>query len=268
MITLLCTVRDCRRPLERRGRQFVCEKNHSFDIARSGYVNLLQPQDRRSRTPGDSATSLEARRRLHQDGITRPLIDATAAFVQTLQPQTLLDVGCGEGSYLSSFEAVTNADLHGTDISADAVDLAARLARRCFFVVANADRFLPYADASFELLTSITSRIHREEFARVLQPGGALLVALPAPTDLIELRAAILGEGVERDRTQRTIDDLQPSFVLHQRRSVSHRVDGTAEVIADLLASTYRGQRRSESARLVEPMRVTLAHDLLLFRRT
>lgn len=268
MITLLCTVRDCSRSLERRGGQFVCENNHSFDVARSGYVNLLQPQDRRSRTPGDSPTSIEARRRLHQNGITRPLIDATAALVKTVQPETLLDVGCGEGSYLASFEAVATADLHGTDISATAVDLAARLARRSFFVVANADRFLPYADASFDLLTSITSRINREEFARVIQPGGALLVALPAPTDLLELRAMILGEGVERDRTQRTIDELQPHFVLHERRPVSHTVDGTAEVIADLLASTYRGQRRSERARPVEPMRVTLAHDLLLFRRT
>jgi 23S rRNA (guanine745-N1)-methyltransferase len=54
---LLCAVRSCHLPLAREGRRFVCPKGHSFDIARSGYINLLQPQDRRSKDPGDSAAA-------------------------------------------------------------------------------------------------------------------------------------------------------------------------------------------------------------------
>src|SRR5450755_3800076 len=54
VVTLLCTVRGCRRPLSRESNRFVCERGHSFDVARSGYLNLLQPQDRRSANPGDS----------------------------------------------------------------------------------------------------------------------------------------------------------------------------------------------------------------------
>ena len=44
---LACSVRGCGRPLEKNDRALVCARGHSYDIARSGYVNLLQPQDRR-----------------------------------------------------------------------------------------------------------------------------------------------------------------------------------------------------------------------------
>ena len=45
-MTLLCPVRNCHLPLARDGRRLVCAGGHSFDVARSGYVNLLQPQDK------------------------------------------------------------------------------------------------------------------------------------------------------------------------------------------------------------------------------
>ena len=62
---LLCTVRTCHQPLVREERRVICARGHSFDVARSGYINLLQPQDRRSKQPGDTADAVAARRRLH-----------------------------------------------------------------------------------------------------------------------------------------------------------------------------------------------------------
>src|SRR6266581_4620206 len=60
---LLCPVRNCRMALAREKRRVLCPRGHSFDIARSGYINLLQPQDRRAKSPGDSAEVVAARRR-------------------------------------------------------------------------------------------------------------------------------------------------------------------------------------------------------------
>src|SRR6516225_6090110 len=96
---LLCTVRDCRLPLRRDGRCLRCEQGHSFDVAKSGYANLLQPQDKRSKQPGDSLRAVAARRRLHERGITQTLLKAIADMLSVDQP--LLDVGCGEGFYLT-----------------------------------------------------------------------------------------------------------------------------------------------------------------------
>ncbi len=99
---LLCTVRGCRQPLLREGldkaRRVVCSRGHSFDLARSGYINLLQPQDRRSKQPGDSSDAVAARRRLHDLGVTQSLLDAITAILQSGFPATQFRMaGCGEG---------------------------------------------------------------------------------------------------------------------------------------------------------------------------
>src|SRR5439155_20336777 len=61
---LLCPVRDFHLALVREERRLLCPRGHTFDIARSRYINLLQPQERRSRQPGDTAAAIAARRRL------------------------------------------------------------------------------------------------------------------------------------------------------------------------------------------------------------
>ena len=67
-----------------------------------------------------------------------------------------------------------------------------------FFLAANADRFVPYADRSFSVVMSITARMNAGEFRRVLREDGRLLVAIPAADDLIELRSPAGGEGRDR----------------------------------------------------------------------
>src|SRR5262249_16346551 len=74
-------VRDCHMALGRMERQLFRPRGHSFDVARSGYINLLQPQERRSKQPGDSAAAIAARRRLHDRGVTEPLLHAIAEAV-------------------------------------------------------------------------------------------------------------------------------------------------------------------------------------------
>jgi 23S rRNA (guanine745-N1)-methyltransferase len=250
MPTLLCTVRNCHLPLHRDGLRYVCDNTHSFDIARSGYINLLQPQDRRSRNPGDSAAAIEGRRRFLDRGFAEPLQRAIGDLVKQ---GPLLDAGCGDGYYLGS---ISIEDRCGIDISAEAIDLAARRYPDCQWVVANADRFVPYADRSFATVMSITGRMNRAEFRRVLVDDGRLLVAVSAPDDLVELR------GPSRDRVQHTIDSFAPDFELIERRRATTVADLDAEAVRDIRAATYRpGSSRAES-----PAHVTLSLDLLLFR--
>ncbi|HEY0157619.1 MAG TPA: methyltransferase domain-containing protein [Thermoanaerobaculia bacterium] len=265
---LLCTVRDCRMPLERQERRYVCANAHSFDVARSGYVNLLQPQDRRSKNPGDTPEAVAARRRFLERGHADALVEATVRALPMRAGQTLLDAGCGEGHHTDAFRRAYGVEACGVDISVPAIELAAKRYRECEWVVANADRFLPYADGSFDAVASITARLSVSEFARVLAPDGRLLIAIPGADDLVELREAVQGERVERDRVERTFELFAPRFTLERHERVSEIVRLDRESIEDVLTSTYRGLRRSEQERLqaVEAMDVTLARDLLLFR--
>lgn len=250
--------------MAREERRYVCANNHSFDVARSGYVNLLQPQDRRSRNPGDTADAVNARRRFYERG--DPLLDALVAEFPLRG--ALLDVGCGEGSHLEAFRRAYGVEAWGVDISVPAIELAARSYRECSFVVANADRFLPFADGSFDAVMSITARMNAVEMHRVLHPAGALLVVIPGAEDLVELREAVQGERVERDRIQRTVDDFAPLFALERAVTLKSMARLDRAAILEVMASSYRGLRTRERERIeqLDAADVTLAREALLFQ--
>ena len=239
----------------------LCPRGHAFDIARSGYINLLQPQERRSKIPGDSPEAVAARRRFLDRGYAEPLLSAIRSMVP--DADAILDAGCGDGYYLGSLGRGGS----GIDISTAAIDLAAKRYPECEWIVANADRFIPYADASFDLILSITGRMNAAEFRRV---GRAwLLVAIAAPDDLIELRGK-----PNRDRVQRTIDTFAKNFDLVKQVRTTTVADLRADDARDILLATYRrsGGRTLLSARerrdCLSSTRCTLSLDLLLFRVT
>ena len=253
---LLCPVRECHLALDRDGQRMVCLRGHSFDIARSGYINLLQPQDRRSKSPGDTVAAIAARRRLHDRGISQPLLRAIAEMLDASTADVALDAGCGEGFYLGSLAKESGCRACGVDISIAAIDLAARRYPECQWIVANADRFLPCQDHSFSIVLSITARRNAAEFRRVLRDDGSLLIALPAPNDLIELR------GAGHDRVAQTVQDFAGSFTLANQHRATTTADLDAAAISDLRLSIYRPMQ----TRPAEAMRVTFSLDLLLFR--
>jgi len=255
---LVCPVRDCHLALGREERRVVCPRGHSFDIARSGYINLLQPQERRSKQPGDSAAAVAARRRLHDRGVGQTLLQAIAEMLAARPNDVVLDAGCGEGFYLGNLAREISFDAHGVDISTAAIDAAARRYHGCEWIVANADRFLPYAGKSFSIVLSITGRMNPTEFRRVLRDDGSLLVALPAPDDLIELR------GAGRDRAARTVETFASGFTLVEQRRVTTSADLDVAAMHDVLLAIYRPL----GPRPVEAMRVTFSQDLLHFRAT
>ncbi len=253
---LLCPVRNCHKPLQLAGKQRICAAGHSFDIARSGYTNLLQPQERRSKQPGDTPEAVLARRRLHDRGFTAPLLDSIVQLLQAKPDDHVLDAGCGDGFYLGNLSTRTGCQAHGIDISIPAIDAAARRYPQCEWIVANADRFIPYADRSFSIVLSITARMNPAEFHRVLRSEGRLAIALPAPDDLVELR------GAGRDRVSRTVGMFEPYFELLCRERAFTKAELSPEAVHDVLLSIYRPG--------VAPLRpataVTFSFDLLLFQ--
>jgi len=233
-------------------------------VARSGYINLLQPQDRRSKRPGDTPAAVAARRRLHDLGVTEPLLAGIAELAQASPGDIVLDAGCGDGFYLGSLVRQSGCAGHGIDISIPAVEAAARRSppgtAGCEWIVANADRFVPYADQSFSMILSITGRMNAGEFRRVLRDDGRLLVALSAPDDLIELRSRAGKPG--RDRVPQALETFAPQFKLIGRSQVTTAADLDAAAVQDVLLSIYRPLRSQP----VDAMRVTFSLDLLLFR--
>lgn len=272
MPDLVCPVRDCGAVLAQHQRTLRCKAGHAFDVARSGYVNLLQPQDRRSREPGDSAEVTGARRRSLERGLGEALLDALVEMLArsgVRPPDELLDAGAGEGFFAGAIAARTGLGVWAVDLSRPAIDAAARRHPSLHLVIANADRRLPFPDGSFAAITSITGPKPGPELRRLLAPRGVLLVAVPAPDDQIELRRAVFGQVPEEPRGSRVREMFAPWFMLEHEQEVRsrHRLD--REALHDLFASGYRGARRSQRQgleRIESTLEVTVAYSLLAFR--
>ncbi len=241
-------------------------------MARSGYVNLLQPGDRRSRDAGDSKASVSARARLRESGVGAEVFDHVirrAAALPLSADAVVADLGSGSGDALAALAAGRAITGIGLDLSTAAAEHAARRFPHLAWIVANADRRLPLLDGAVDLVLSIHARRNPAECGRVLATGGHLLVAVPAADDLVELRAIVQGQGIERDRTEGVLADHAPLFTLVDRTEARQRQRLGRDALHDLLRGTYRGERLSTAGRVeaLDSLDVTLASDVLLFVR-
>jgi SAM-dependent methyltransferase len=123
------------------------------------------------------------------------------AFARALAPgRRVLDAACGEG-YGSALLARAGGDVLGLDLSAEAVGHArVRYAgiAGLRFEQADATALEAYADASFDLILSFETleHVHAQErlldgFARLLAPGGLLLVSTPDKRTYTDLTGVV-----------------------------------------------------------------------------
>ena len=136
------------------------------------------------------------------------LDDAEVGFAaRWARDRELLEVGCGTGLLLRRFSAIARRAV-GVDLSPKMLE---RARGRALQVVEGSATDLPFADASFDVAVSFKTLSHvpdlgraLAEMARVVRPGGALIVELYNPRSLRAflkraLPAGRVGEGTERD---------------------------------------------------------------------
>jgi 23S rRNA (guanine745-N1)-methyltransferase len=271
MVALICPVRDCAARLTREERTLRCDARHTFDLAKSGYANLLQPQDRKARDPGDRRLAVLARQRTAERGLTAALVAlllSTLASELAREQGPVLDVGCGDGFVVAKVAERLACETWGVDISRAAVDHAARRYPKLGWVVANGDRRMPFADGSFAAILSITGPKNAVEFRRLLAHGGLLLVAVSGPDDQAELRQAVLGAAHRIDRSVRMRELFGEHFELIGISEARQREHLDSDALRDLLDGAYRGARHAARQRFeaLSELDVTLSHQLLAFR--
>ena len=239
-------------------RTYRCNNQHSFDLAREGYLNLLLPQHKRSRNPGDSDEMIRSRQRFLNAGYYEPLSDAIVAAVAKAASgpeQTVLDLGCGEGYYMqqlrmASATASTKLKLLGMDISKFAVRLAAKRKMDARLAVDSVYN-IPLFENRVDTAISVFSPISIEETARVLKPGGQLIMVGPGAEHLAGLTALIYEQSLPHGGNTAGLEKAS-QFNLLEQIEIKQTIDVTGSDILDLLKMTpYYWHSRPEQQEML-----------------
>jgi SAM-dependent methyltransferase len=155
-----------------------------------------------------------------------PLVAAVVAA----QPSRILEVGCGWGELAEWVGRETGAEVVAVDLSPRMVELARE--RGVNAQVGDVQE-LPFADGEFDVAIAAWMLYHvpdlargLAELARVLRPGGRLVVATNSRFHLLELRE-LVGSGPSALKFSR--EDGEEHLRLHFARVTREDIDGQLE---------------------------------------
>ncbi|GAB3929892.1 SAM-dependent methyltransferase [Microlunatus endophyticus] len=268
---LRCPV--CSRRLAVHEHALRCSAGHSFDIARQGYVNLL------TRTPkganADTADMIAARDRFLSGGHYQALAARLAGLAATAAPDdaVIIEAGAGTGYYLGEvLTAIPGARGIAADLSPVACRRAARVSDRIGTIVADTWAGLPIKDAAADLIMVVFAPRNPGEFARLLSPGGRLLIATPSDDHLVEIRDRLGMIDVRPGKPAQLQQSLRDWFAPDQQEDLKTTLRLGSATLADLVLMGPTAHHRKDDleqriAALPAPTAVTLSVTLSVFRR-
>lgn len=210
----------CHQMMHAQEKALVCLEGHRFDVSKKGTLYFLNHQ---IKTDYDREM-FEHRRKLIVHGMYQPLLDLLQPFCQN---QRILDVGCGEGSFLQQLnEQATLLPSVGFDISKEGIYLASDYGENVFWCVADLTN-LPFQEDRFTTILNIFSPSNYQEFQRVLVDGGQLIKVVPRSGYLKELRAAFYPEDEKKQHysNQAVVEKFQETFREGERQTLTYVFD-------------------------------------------
>ncbi|MCM1132709.1 MAG: methyltransferase domain-containing protein [Ruminococcus flavefaciens] len=226
MSVFICPV--CGEKLGISGKSYVCPKNHSFDMAKSGYVNLLLAKH--GAVHGDNKFMLRARREFLEKGYYSPLCESVCRTVAEYSENggILLDAGCGEGYYTSAVRAENPAlEMYGIDISKEAVEMASKRKSDINFAVASVFH-IPVQAESCDILLTMFAPYCGEEYRRVLKSDGTMIMAIPSENHLWELKKAVYDTPYRNEVKPYELDGFR--HIGAERVSFTMKIDNSTDI--------------------------------------
>lgn len=209
-----------------------CEHGHSYDIASSGYVNLLPPH-KKDTVPGDNKDMVRARRDFLLKGYYSPLADKLTEICNLYKPSVIADIGCGEGYYTSKL-GCSGAYVMGFDISKFALTVASKRDKASDYCVANLHE-LPIADCTADAVFCCFCAYDAAEFARILNTDGKFVFVTPARRHLFGLKGLLYEKPYENDETLPAMEGFR--LISSERIEYTADIKGTDDIM-NLFAMT------------------------------
>lgn len=283
-----------------------CSRGHVFDVARQGYVNLLAggADTGTADTPGMVAARAAFLDAGHFAPLTRRLVEVAVAAARegvgrgndvdaevgttpraaradggggvgsAVRRRGLVDLGAGTGHHLAAvLDALPERAGLALDLSKHAMRRAARAHGRIGAAVCDAWGALPVRDGSVDVALNVFAPRNVAELARVLVPGGSVVVVTPLAEHLAPLvdRLALL--TVDADKALRVDRQLAAGFSLvdavEHRHAMRLRHDDVRAVVG-MGPSAWHVDPPALDARIATlpaPVEVTSAVRIARYRR-
>jgi 23S rRNA (guanine745-N1)-methyltransferase len=229
----------CQAPLIKNVKQYICSKNHTYDISEKGYVNLMLANQKKSKNPGDNKEMMESRKNfLNHNYYEKFSIVLGETILEELKSDkpTILDAGCGEGYYISNLKNLCQREavFYGMDISKNAILYAVKRDKEINFSVGSSFD-LPFIDNSLDCVIRNFAPGDDREFRRVLTKGSILVIATPGIEHLYGLKAVLYDTPRKNPIKTEEIDGFE--HIRTQNISYSISIDNN-EDIKNLISMT------------------------------
>lgn len=201
----------CKKKIRFHAGALVCKKEHTFDIAAKGYVNLLQQT---KAFKGYDSSFFKSRRAFFGAGyyshIVAEVVDTVGCLFDGADELVVLDAGCGEGGYSVALEHVLadsgkKAQILSFDIAADAIKVAAGN-DNVKWMIADITN-IPVKDDAADCILDVFTPANYKEFDRVLKADGYLIKVVPGSAHLQELREAVRSQLQNKDYSNEEVTD-------------------------------------------------------------
>lgn len=223
----------CAQSLYRQGNAYRCANRHTFDIAKSGYVNYYI---RGRKNSGDQKDMVDARSAFLAHGYYDPLRQRLICLLKKIHPHVMIDAGCGQGYYTNAFaEALGDSEIYAFDLSKYALKEAAKAGKQVHYAVASIAS-LPLFDACADAWITIFAPLYEKELQRVLKQGGCLIRITPGEWHLWELKQCLY-DDVYRNAPAKAITKMH---LLHtEELTYSIQIQGQADILALFSMTPY-----------------------------
>jgi len=237
-----------------------CEENHSFDMAKQGYVNMMT----HPATSMYDKSLFEARKEVIDSDLYRAVYNVILAELDG--DVAILDTGCGEGSHLAKLKESYASSMvaSGIDIAKEGIVQAAKNYADMMWVVGDLAKS-PYAENAFDVILNFLSPANYEEFKRILKPTGKVIKIVPQAGYLRELRALFFADSEKESYSNdKTVARFSENFDDVRVKRVTTTLPIRSELVPLLAHMTPMGWHQEQQIEAGMLTEITIDVDVLI----
>ncbi|MCR2822708.1 methyltransferase domain-containing protein [Lederbergia panacisoli] len=241
-------------------KSIVCIQNHTFDIAKQGYVNFLT---RPVRSEYDKEL-FEARKIVIDSGLYEPLHSKISEIIGEEKAPKVLDTGCGEGSHLSHILRISKGAVGvGIDIAKEGILSAAKYYDDMIWCVGDLASS-PFKEESFDVVLNILSPANYSEFNRLLKDDGLLIKVVPKSGYLKEIRNLFYKNTYSNEQT---VERFKENFQQVETYELSYKVPLDEYLFQPLLQMTPLTWNKLNAGEEVRLPEISIDLEVLIGRK-